>query len=80
MFSPQIDTTRDITSQNQCTAIIRYVRAHEICERLISVVNCEASTRKYFVELVKKVVKDLNIEMWKCVGNSTDGASNMQGH
>ena len=68
------------TSQGKCTVIIRYVRADEICERLISVVNCEASTGEYFVELVKRVVEDLNIEMRKCVGNSTGGASNIQGH
>ena len=60
MFSLQIDKTQD-----QCTVIIRHVRAHEICERLISVVNCEASnsTGEYLVGLVKEVVEDLSIKM-----------------
>lgn len=50
-----------------------------IHERLVAVVNCEASTGEYFVGVLTKIIEQLNLEMSKCVGNSTDGASNMQG-
>ena len=45
---------------------IQYV-TDVICERLVAVVK------------LWKVIEKLNLEMSKCVGNSTDGASNMQG-
>ena len=78
MFSVQIDTTQDITSQDQCSVIIRCV-TDVIHERLVAVVNCKASTGEYFVGVLTKIIEQLNLEMSKCVGNSTDGASNMQG-
>ena len=77
MFSVQIDTTQDITSRDQCSIIIRYV-TDVIHERLVAVVNCEASTGEYFVGVLTKIIEQLNVEMSKCIGNSTDGASNMQ--
>ncbi len=43
-------------------------------------VDCESSTGQNFVELLKKVLLDLNIDIGTCVGNSTDGgAANIQG-
>ena len=55
MFSVQIDTTQDITSQDQCS-IIRYV-TDVIHERLVAVVNCEASTGEYFVGVLTKIIE-----------------------
>ncbi len=78
MFSVQIDTTQEISSKDQCSIILRYV-TEVIQERLIAVVDCESSTGQNFVELLKKVVLDLNIDIGTCVGNSTDGTANMQG-
>ena len=42
MFSVQIDTTMDISCEDQCS-VIRYV-TDVVHERLLAVVNCEAST------------------------------------
>lgn len=50
-----------------------------IHQRLIAMVDCESSTGQNFVELLKKVLLNLNIDIGTCVGNSTDGAANMQG-
>ena len=77
MFSVQIDTTRDISSRDQCSIILRYL-TDVIHERLIATVECESSTRQHFSELLKKVLQELNIDTGTCVGNSTDGAANMQ--
>jgi len=78
LFSVQIDTTQDITSKDQCAIIVRYV-TDVVHERLVAVVNCEKSTGKYLTELLKNTLDKLGIDICMCVGNSTDGAANMQG-
>ena len=77
MFSVQIDTTMDISCEDQCSVIIRYV-TDVVHERLVAVVNCEASTGEYFVQLLKEVTEKLKLDIKKCIGNATDGAANMQ--
>jgi hypothetical protein len=42
-------------------------------------VKFKSSTREVFVELLLNVLKTANIDTLNCVGNSTDGAANMQG-
>jgi hypothetical protein len=79
MFSVQLDTTQDISVKDQCSIILRYVTHKQIQERLIAVVNTTDSTGRGFCELLKKILKDNNLDIRKCVGNATDGASNMQG-
>lgn len=78
MYSIQIDTTPDITSQDQCSVVIRYV-TDIIHERLVAVIRCEASTGQYFAQLVNEVLETMNLDVRQCIGSSTDGASNMQG-
>ena len=81
IFAVEIDTTQDISTQDQCSIVIRYVdRTGNIQERLVSVLKCEETTGKAFVQLVSEVVLGLNLDLKECVGNSTDGAANMQGH
>lgn len=48
-------------------------------ERLVAVVSCEASSGRYFSQLVKEAIDTLQLDMSNCIGNSTDGAANMQG-
>ncbi len=48
-------------------------------ERLVAVVRCHASTGQSFVNLLTEVLEHLNLDISMCIGNSTDGASNMQG-
>ncbi|XP_040911494.1 uncharacterized protein LOC121193318 [Toxotes jaculatrix] len=78
MFSVQIDTTQDATSTDQCAVVLRYV-TDTVHEKLIGVVSCELSTGDYFVQLLNETLEKVDIDIWNCVGNSTDGAANMQG-
>ena len=78
MYSVQIDTTQDITAQDQCSVVIRYV-TDTVHERLVAVTRCEASTGQYFAQLVNGVLVAMDLDVKQCIGNSTDGASNMQG-
>ena len=77
-YSVQIDTTQDITAQDQCSVVIRYV-TDTVHERLVAVTRCEASTGQYFAQLVNGVLVAMDLDVKQCIGNSTDGASNMQG-
>lgn len=78
MFSIQMDTTQDLTSKDQCAVVLRYV-TDAVHERLIAVIDCESSTGQYFVDLVKRTLEKMDIDLKQCVGNATDGAANMQG-
>lgn len=78
MFSVQIDTTQDISGKDQCSVILRYV-TDVVHERLVAVVSCEASSGRYFGQLVKEVIDTLQLDISNCIGNSTDGVANMQG-
>ncbi|KAJ8366427.1 hypothetical protein AAFF_G00355810 [Aldrovandia affinis] len=78
MFTVQLDTTQDVTSQDQCAVVLRYV-TEAVHERLVAVVKCHAATGEYFVDLLSEVLDRLKLDKAMCIGNSTDGASNMQG-
>lgn len=78
MFSVQIDTTQDITSQEQCSIVLRYVK-DTVQERLLAVVKCEATTGHYFVQMLAEVMEKCNVDISNGISNATDGASNMQG-
>jgi len=78
MYSVQLDTTQDLTSKNQCAIIVRYL-TDVINEKLIAVIDCQSSTGENLVVLLKKVLEKNGIDIKKCIGNSTDGAANMQG-
>ncbi|KAM4795991.1 LOW QUALITY PROTEIN: zinc finger MYM-type protein 1-like [Rhinophrynus dorsalis] len=73
MFSIQLDTTQDINVSDQCSIIIRYV-TDVVHERLIAVVNCTSTTGKALCEMICDVLGSIEIDITKCVGNSTDGA------
>ena len=80
MFSVEIDTTQDISTQDQCSAVVRCVDSSGgIQERLVSVVKCDESSGEAFVQLVCEVTSTLKLDLRNRVGNSADGATNMQG-
>ncbi|KAL4153880.1 hypothetical protein QTP88_001713 [Uroleucon formosanum] len=78
MYSVQLDTTQDIPVVDQCSIIVRYVIDTKICERLIAVVKCTSSKGINFVNLLLNNFTKLGIDSKKCIGNSADGAANMQ--
>lgn len=69
MFSVQTDTTQDITSEDQCSVILRYV-TNVVNEMFVAVVKCKASTGQYFVNLLTEVIEKLkhghDQVHWKC--------------
>jgi len=77
-FTIQIDTTQDINVVDQCSIVVRYVN-NQVHERVVSIVNCKSGKGKDMHELVSNELNKLNIDITKCIGNSTDGAANMQG-
>jgi len=79
MFSVQLDTTQDISVQDQCSIILRYVNYKGIQEILLAVITVQQSTGKSFSDLLKGILVDNGLDITKCIGNATDGAANMQG-
>ncbi|KAL4127406.1 hypothetical protein QTP88_011577 [Uroleucon formosanum] len=79
MFSVLLDTTQDISVIDQCSIFIRYVVDGMIHERLISVKSCIDSTGKGMMNLLKKAVDTVGLDITHCIGNATDGAANMRG-
>jgi hypothetical protein len=80
MFSLQMDNNSKYFIQRyQWSIIVRYVTDNCVNERLLAVVECGSSTGKDMFSLVDLVLKSSNIiDITKCIGNSTDGAANMQ--
>ncbi|GLV33342.1 hypothetical protein CBL_08612 [Carabus blaptoides fortunei] len=64
-----------------CTNLEDFFKFHpkQPCERLLSVVNSQLSTGQSFYELVKELLEANDVDIHRCIGNSTDGAANMQG-
>ncbi|KAJ3595631.1 hypothetical protein NHX12_004934 [Muraenolepis orangiensis] len=58
--------------------VLRYV-TDVVHERLVAVVQCSASTGQAFVQLLTEVFQHFKLDGSMCIGNATDGASNMQG-
>jgi hypothetical protein len=79
MYSVQLDTKQDIKTMDQCSVILRYIKNASVQERLVGVVKFTGTKGVDFVDMLMKLLKVLNINPNKCVGNSTNGASNMQG-
>jgi len=72
MFSIQLDTTQDISVQDQCSVVVRYVNSKGVQERLLSVVT-------KFADMLYNILTENDLDVKKCIGNATDGAANMQG-
>lgn len=79
MYSVQLDTTQDIMAVEQCSIVARYVHNSSIKERLIGMTKCLSTKGVDIAENFIKYIEKLNLDPKKCVGNATDGASNMQG-
>ena len=78
IYSVHIDSTQDITSTDKCSVILRFVKEN-IKERLLAVVDSHSATGADLCNLLKEVLQKQNIDVSKCISDSTDGASNMSG-
>ena len=79
IYSVQIDSTQDITSTDKCSVIPRFVREN-VKEQLFAIVDSHSATVTDLSNLLKEVLQKQNIDVSKCISDSTDGASNMSGH
>lgn len=77
MYSIQIDTTQDVSESDQCSIIIRYLN-DKVYGRIIGIKKCTTTTGQSFADLVVQTLQSKGISQNNCIGNSTDGASNMQ--
>lgn len=79
MYSVQIDTTQDVTSEDQCSVVIRYV-TDSIHEKLLAVVECESSSGEDFqktdVGLLQNGCEELH---WELNRNGYKYAGKIQG-
>ena len=80
MFSVQLDTTQDVSAKDQYSVVVRYVEGNKtVKERLFALIDAEASTGLYYVNMLRNCLDDAQIPLSMCIRDSTDGASNMQG-
>ena len=78
IYSVQIDSTQDIASTDKCSVILRFARKN-VEERPVAVVDSHLATGEHLCNLLKEVLPKQNIDVSKCISDSTDGASNMSG-
>ena len=78
IYSVQIDSTQDTTSTDKCSVILRFVREN-VEERLLAIVDSHSATGVDLSNLLKEVLQKQNIDVSKCIPDSTDGATNMSG-
>lgn len=86
MYSIQIDTSQDVSVSDICSIIVRYVSSTyksgvepAIHERALSFLNPKKTTGQALCDLISNNLSDNSIDVKKCIGSSTDGASNMIG-
>lgn len=70
------ESTHDFTSQDQCCVVLRYCMSKTQLTRGLG----RESTGQYFVDMLSEVAETLKLDLKKCHGHATGGASNMQGH
>lgn len=80
MFSIEIHSTQDVSVDDQMTIILRYMPTEEKIPkgRLLSVVQCISSTGMIINKQICENLTNTGIDLKYLIGNSTDGAANMQ--
>ncbi|XP_048031791.1 zinc finger MYM-type protein 1-like [Megalobrama amblycephala] len=80
-FSIIVDSTPDVTHVDQLALIIRYVlkNSGEPVERFLEFIPLHGHTAEHMEETLKSELKELDIDLMDCRGQSYDNASNMAG-
>ena len=79
-FSLIVDSTPDISHQDQLTFIVRYVTPdYQIKERFLGFIPIEEHSAEYLQRKVLSMLSDLNLNVKLCRGQSYDNAANMSG-
>ena len=79
IYSFEMDSTQDISSQVQCSIVIRYASKGEVHKRLLSVMKANGSSGEALSNLLKSTLDRLQLDISNCVGDSFNGAANMFG-
>ena len=79
MFSVEMDTTQDVTTQDQCFIVLRCVHNGHVSERLLSLIKSTSGTGASLFSLLKNTLEKYGSGIANCVGDSFDGAANMSG-
>ncbi|XP_043484549.1 zinc finger MYM-type protein 1-like [Leptopilina heterotoma] len=78
-FSIIVDSTPDISHCDQLTFVIRYIHKNEIKERFMGFLKIESHSAENLQEVVLKKLKELDLDIANCRGQSYDNAANMSG-
>ncbi len=82
-YSIIVDGTPDVSHTEQITFILRYVNLNEevweICERFLTMEDCDKKKGRDIAELICKVLKEHDIELKNCRGQGYDNGANMAG-
>ena len=72
IYSIEMDSTQDISSQDQCSIIVRFASKGEVHERLLSVVKANGSSGEALFKLLKSTLDRLQLDITNPVGDSFD--------
>ena len=78
-YSISVDSTPDISHIDQLTFTVRYVHGCEPIERFIKFIPIFSHGAKHLTDTVENFLKENNIPISNCRGQSYDNASNMSG-
>ena len=79
MFSVQLDSTQDVSVHDQCAVVVRYVKDDKAREKLLRMVNVTDSKAQSLHELLVASLSEVGLKLDTCIGDSFDGAANMNG-
>ncbi len=79
MFSIELDSTQDVSAHEQCSLVLRFVKEGEVKECLLTVVKAESTSGEALFELLSNAFEKHGLQIEQCVGDSFDGAANMNG-
>ncbi|XP_050066902.1 zinc finger MYM-type protein 1-like [Aphis gossypii] len=79
-FGIIVDSTPDITHNDQMAYVLRYVNeSGEVFERFIKLENIHGHTAEYLFSTIKAMFDKVGLDIKNCVGQSYDNAANMSG-
>ena len=78
MFSVMLDTTQDISVDDQCAIVVVYV-TDQVYERLVGLKICHDTKGRAMFETLSDCVSSIGLNIKNIVESAADGAANMQG-
>lgn len=82
-WSISVDSTPEICHVDQLTfCILRYVKSGSIGQRFLdfTLIHSHSHASEYLADIVLNYLKDNEIDILKCRGQTYDNANNMAGH